>query len=746
MYMAKPFKSWTSSNSMSWGGFENSTNGYFKPMKLNNQNKLNSDYSMREDLKPIWSKDSGLPKFFLPKMSPKNNWKQSKNPGNDPYQQSIKGIQFSLAPPITPNAVIKNKGNTYEVMQRVQPKGGIQTSEGYIMEDTLFKENKFGYTGMDTIAGMSEQYITTTKFSNPTDFGVTQKTQTGQDEDGVVSTSKLNQMISEGKTRNEILAMGRTITSNPNSTLSQTGIKTNTLIRGNNYANIDYPSNKKIAEAAAAKKAKATRDKLKILLPHLNLDGDIINSQPEESDESKGSGGASTSHPDAVDDSYAVGGTRPGGYGTGKGSRRGKGKGAKRARKQQMQKEIFKRDPTVAAANVIQSTLGRSPITQSWSKLGYGSRTVMDNYIIPSTNIIEDYNKKSTVNTWAKTIDPEHAKIDPKRKVTVVDKTTTRQEAIYWTHQGSRRRTGTKTITTNTYKDILATSQSKGDQMDMIYDKVMKKAKEKKSTYKTYYDTHADVLDHNYYGITDDDFSDFKEHKDYLLGDISYRRSNQKEIIDRLKLDAKTIEQKDRSESIIPILESDIDTLDTKSTVIKKQLGEYDWQKNISQDAFGTDTIQGESHVSGVLDSYGGQVRGGNYYTQDVGNLVRKTKAYESELETEIKQQTSEIESIEPDETESLVEYFNDKSTKENAIASKDYLSKSLELTKEDRIKLEKARNASAFNANQQATIARPKKTRSRGKPSLRQSSSQGGQYKNTRTRGGQNNLGGLVI
>jgi len=689
MYMAKPFKSWTSSNSMSWGGFENSTNGYFKPMKLNNQNKLNSDYSMREDLKPIWSKDSGLPKFFLPKMSPKNNWKQSKNPGNDPYQQSIKGIQFSLAPPITPNAVIKNKGNTYEVMQRVQPKGGIQTSEGYIMEDTLFKENKFGYTGMDTIAGMSEQYITTT---------------------------------------------------------NKDGIKTNTLIRGNNYANIDYPSNKKIAEAAAAKKAKATRDKLKILLPHLNLDGDIINSQPEESDESKGSGGASTSHPDAVDDSYAVGGTRPGGYGTGKGSRRGKGKGAKRARKQQMQKEIFKRDPTVAAANVIQSTLGRSPITQSWSKLGYGSRTVMDNYIIPSTNIIEDYNKKSTVNTWAKTIDPEHAKIDPKRKVTVVDKTTTRQEAIYWTHQGSRRRTGTKTITTNTYKDILATSQSKGDQMDMIYDKVMKKAKEKKSTYKTYYDTHADVLDHNYYGITDDDFSAFKEHKDYLLGDISYRRSNQKEIIDRLKLDAKTIEQKDRSESIIPTLESDIDTLDTKSTVIKKQLGEYDWQKNISQDAFGTDTIQGESHVSGVLDSYGGQVRGGNYYTQDVGNLVRKTKAYESELETEIKQQTSEIESIEPDETESLVEYFNDKSTKENAIASKDYLSKSLELTKEDRIKLEKARNASAFNANQQATIARPKKTRSRGKPSLRQSSSQGGQYKNTRTRGGQNNLGGLVI
>ena len=106
---------------------------------------------------------------------------------------------------------------------------------------------------------------------------------------------------------------------------------------------------------------------------------------------------------------------------------------------------------------------------------------------------------------------------------------------------------------------------------------------------------------------------------------------------------------------------------------------------------------------------------------------------------------TSEIESIEPDETDSLVDYFNDRSNKENAIASKDYLSKSLELTKEDRIKLERARNASAFGANQQSTRVKPKQ--SRGKPNPRKSSSQGGgQYKNTRTRGGQNNLGGLVI
>ena len=174
--------------------------------------------------------------------------------------------------------------------------------------------------------------------------------------------------------------------------------------------------------------------------------------------------------------------------------------------------------------------------------------------------------------------------------------------------------------------------------MDLLYDKIIKKSKEKKTKYKTFYDTSSDVEDYNYYAVSDDDFSAFKEHKDYLLGDISYRRSNQKEIINRLKLDAKTIEQKDRSGSIIPTLESDIETLDTKSTIIKKQLGEHDWQKGISQDAFGTDTIQGESHVSGVLDSYGGKVRGGNYYAQDVGHLIKNTKEYESELKTEIKQ------------------------------------------------------------------------------------------------------------
>ena len=602
---------------------------------LANQDKFNSNYAMQKNLKPIWSKDSGLPQFFLPKFSGKD-------------KRSSVGTQFKLAPPTNPNAVIKNKGNTYEVMQRAQPKGGIQTSTGYIMEDTLFKQNKFGYTGLDTIHGMSEQYITTT---------------------------------------------------------NKDGTKTDTLVRGSNYANINYPSyeytdmkTKKAAEAAKISSAakKETANKL------YELTGGLIGKAPpplpkSETDNkggSEGTGSIDTGRPDG--NVYAVKS-----YSGSKASRRAKAK--------YLQRLNLIRTPGLGKANQIQSELGRGKIVpyikrNSWLRKD-GSREYSKRYDwLLSGNpqaVIKDYNKKTGLISWAKTIDPEHASV------------------------------------TN--------YSNKGEEMDMVYDKVIKKSKEKKTKYKTFYDTSSDVEDYNYYAVGDEDFTAFKEHKDYLLGDISYRRSNQKEIINRLKLDAKTIEQKDRSGSIIPTLESDIDTLDTKSTIIKKQLGEHDWQKGISQDAFGTDTIHGESHVSGVLDSYGGQVRGGNYYVQDVGHLIKNTKEYESELKTEIKQHTSEIESIEPDETDSLVDYFNDKSTKENAIASKDYLSKSLELTKEDRIKLERARNASAYGENQQSTRARPKQ--SRGKPNPRKRSSQGGsQYKNTRTRGGQNNLGGLVI
>ena len=91
-----------------------------------------------------------------------------------------------------------------------------------------------------------------------------------------------------------------------------------------------------------------------------------------------------------------------------------------------------------------------------------------------------------------------------------------------------------------------------------------------------------------------------------------------------------------------------------------------------------------------------------------------------------------------------MVDYYTDTTDKEYAVASEDYLSKSLKLTQEEREELERARQAQAFTTNQPAQ--QHKKHTSRGRPSLKDKSKSNRQYKNTRTRGGQNTFGGLVI
>jgi len=400
-----------------------------------------------------------------------------------------------------------------------------------------------------------------------------------------------------------------------------------------------------------------------------------------------------------------------------------------------------KHSPLVAQANTILKDLGRDPITAYKKQFGYGSRFTNELTQDPTTVIKDYYNKKSLIE-WAKEVDPEHAKIDPKRKVTVVDVASSKQVAIYWTHNNNKRKVGTKTVDTSTYKDVLATSRPKGETMDMLYKKVMDKSKQKKKKYGTYFKTDPEVDDYQYYTITDDDFASHEQYKQDLISSIGSRRSNQKQIIDKLKLDTKTIDKKDRSKHLIPTLETATETLDTKANILKDQVDEYNWQKNISQESFGTDTIQGDSHVSSVLSSYGGNVRGGAYYSQDVGKLVRKTKAYETELESQIKQKEDEIKNIELDKTDGLVEYYNETSDKEYATASKDYLSKSLTLTKKERDDLERARKQQSFGSNQPAQQYTPQS--SRGRPSLKSVSQR--QYKNTRTRGGKNTFGGLVI
>ena len=91
-----------------------------------------------------------------------------------------------------------------------------------------------------------------------------------------------------------------------------------------------------------------------------------------------------------------------------------------------------------------------------------------------------------------------------------------------------------------------------------------------------------------------------------------------------------------------------------------------------------------------------------------------------------------------------MVDYYTDTTDKEYAVASEDYLSKSLKLTQEEREELERARRAQAFGSNQPAQ--QYKTQQASGRPSLKQKSKSSRQYKNTRTRGGQNTFGGLVI
>ena len=662
----------------------------------------NNDFFMPPmQRKPKWTKKSGLPKFEVQgnwvggDTGPKKVWKNT-------------GMSFTIANKDNKNYNIKSKQAPVINMGQLNigpSNKGIQIGDAYIMEDTLFKENKHGYTGMDTLYGMAEQVKAPDKY-------------------GWVET-----------------------------------------VQGTNYANIDYMTTKEQLEAGystkktRAHKAKEALKKLEekdIFLPsYVNVDNtnyytravgsrdDPPPPPPDEDEDEKSdwkdqlnpdgsSKGASTSHPNAVGGHYAVAGS---GITT--------AKGARRSRRIRNQAEAFKRDPYVATAHAIQDKLGRSRMKATWNKFGYGNRVRMVDYKKQALGIINDYNEKSSLVEWAKTIDPEHARVDPNKTMSViastkmVTKRRKRQKNVswWWVHYQ---------VPEHTYKTVnRKDTMNKGDTMDWIYNKVMRKSKDNKSQFGKYFSTDPEIADHNYYTISDDDFKSYEEYKQDVLGEISSRRSNQEQIIERIGTDTDTVEQKDRTNLLIPDLETVKGNLDEKATVLKKEVGDHDWQKTISQETFGTDTIHGESHIGGVLQSYDGQVRGGAYYVQDAGKLITETKKYESELESQIKQVESDESSINVDDTEGLVDYFNDKSEKEYAIASKTYLTKSLDLTQKEREELEYARRAQGMGSSAPAKQYKQQKKRG-GKPSIKTKSKP--QYTNTRTRGGQNNLGGLVI
>lgn len=503
------------------------------------------------------------------------------------------------------------------------------------------------------------------------------------------------------------------------------------IVQGTNYANPDYARAK--AQAAANAKLKKEKNTL------FEITGGLLGVAPEKPVGNKGTSGSSgsakestTNYSDLVQGKGRV-------YGGGKLS-----KSQQRRARIQSSTDKFNKSPLRQQADSVQADLGREKVDIGWRRVGYGNRYEPGDWAKESTNIVTDYYEKSGLVGWAQGINPEHAQVNPDLEMDIITDTKVEHMVTpYAVRSGQKNRHWIKE--THTYKTVnRKDTMNKGDTMDWIHDKVMDKAKSNKTKYSTYYTPDSEVDEYQYYSVLDSDFASYEDYKQDVISTIDDRRTNQQFVIDSMNSDTKTVDDKDRSASLIPTLESTYRKLDDKASVLKDEVGDYDWQKKISQDQFGTDTIQGDSHIGYVLDSYGGKVRGGEYYSQDVGQLVRKSKSYEDSLALQIKQKQDAIDSIKVDNTEGLTDYYSDKTDKEYEIANKEYLSKSLTLTKEERAELEYQRRAQGMGGDQEARQYKP--STSRGRPSLKQKSQSSSQYKNKRTRGGRNNLGGLVI
>jgi hypothetical protein len=506
------------------------------------------------------------------------------------------------------------------------------------------------------------------------------------------------------------------------------------VVQGTNYANPAYA--RSVAQEAADKKRQEDKHTL------FELTGGLLG---EEKDDSKGKGNTSSEASKGSGGGEST--TNLSDLVSGKGRSYGvvkKSKSTQRRERMAGEQRQWQQSALRKQADSIQAKLGRGSIGIGWHRVGYGNRMEPSNWAKTSKNVITDYYKKSGLIGWAQGINPEHAQVNPDLTMDVVasSKYKTIQTPV---KQKSGMSYRYHVQATHTYKTVnRKDNMTKGDTMDWIYDKVMKKAKSNKKLYSTYYTPDSEVEEYQYYSVSDDDFKSYQDYKTNLISTIDSRRANQQFVIDSIDSDTKTLDEKDKSASLIPSLEKSYMALDDKASVLKDEVGEYDWQKKISQEQFGTDTIQGDSHISHVLDSYGGQVRGGAYYSQDVGQLVKKSKSYEDSLALQIEQKQDAIDAIEVDAKEDLTEYYTDVTDKEYEIANKEYLSKSLALTKEERAELEYQRRAQGMGGGQPAMQYKPKT--SRGRPSLRQKSQSSSQYKNKRTRGGRDNIGGIIV
>jgi len=182
----------------------------------------------------------------------------------------------------------------------------------------------------------------------------------------------------------------------------------------------------------------------------------------------------------------------------------------------------IKYDPTVLHANKLLSELGKPKIGMNVTRRRRGRYNV--SMTGDPVKIIEKYNKQKTLIDWGKKVGG--LALDPKRMVSVVDVASSKQVPRYWTHNGSRRLVGYRTVNTSTYKDVLATSRPKGEKMNMLVAKLNKQAGQKKERFGKLYDHDPEIPDHVYYSVTEEQFQESEDYKSDLIKGINTQKTS----------------------------------------------------------------------------------------------------------------------------------------------------------------------------------------------------------------------------
>jgi len=181
------------------------------------------------------------------------------------------------------------------------------------------------------------------------------------------------------------------------------------------------------------------------------------------------------------------------------------------------------KDATLSRANKILADLGRSQITTKVTRRRRGRWSA--SLTGDPKAVIQKYEEDKALIEWGKKQEGGLA-LDPKRMVSVVDTSTPRTVAHRWCHNNRCRTTGYSTVYDKTYKDVLATSRPKGEQMDLLIGKLNKGASQKKERFGKLYDHDPEIPDHVYYSVTEEQFQESESYKSDLIKGINTQQAS----------------------------------------------------------------------------------------------------------------------------------------------------------------------------------------------------------------------------